>query len=718
MYPRFCVITIRLAVFGLAFLLLAACDSKEPDAIRVEMKEAVQADPYLWLEEVLSEKSLEWVRTENARSLEILQADPRFDKVEARALGIYNATDKIVYAERSGDEMHDLWRDDQNVRGLWRKTSVEAYAAGYPIWETVLDLDELADRENRNWVYKGRVCLMSAGRCMLQLSDGGTDSVVLREFDVERKQFVEGGFELPNAKQWVEWVDKDTLLMATDFGPESINTSGYPRQLRLWKRDTPVSDARLIFEGPATDAFAFPVVSHRDDGNYVLALQGPDFFSQTLHLVDDSGSLNTFPLPEDVSLQGFMGDKLIALMRSDWEVGEFTVKAGSVISVSIPDLLADSPEASLQVVYTPDSVSSIESVSVTRTRIYLALLRNVTGRLLMAEAGDDGWRISEVALPEKGSLTVRAADDSSDDLFVSFESFLQPESLFRVMESGEVKLIQALPERFDASRFVTEQRFATAPDGTQIPYFLIRPVDLEFDGQRPTLLYSYGGFGVSLTPGYTFPIGNSPNMTSWLEAGGSLVVANIRGGGEFGPAWHQAAMKENRQLAFDDMIAVAEELIDIGLTSPRRLGAMGRSNGGLLMGAMLTQRPDLFNAVVIGVPLLDMLRYHKLPAGASWIAEYGNPDVAEEAEYIRTWSPYQKLGEKEVYPEVLFYSSTRDDRVHPGHGRKMAARMRELGHSFLYYENIEGGHAGSSDLTQRAFLDAVQITYLMQKLMD
>jgi len=338
--------------------------------------------------------------------------------------------------------------------------------------------------------------------------------------------------------------------------------------------------------------------------------------------------------------------------------------------------------------------------------------------LTSAAATDAGWALSEVALPGNGSLKVRAADDTANDVFVSFESFLQPESLYRVMENGEIRLVQALPERFDPAGFVTEQRFASAPDGVQIPYFMIRPVDLEFDGQRPTLLYAYGGFNNSSTPGYTFPVGNSPNMTYWLEAGGTLVVANIRGGGEFGPDWHRAALKEKRQVAFDDMIAVAEDLINTGLTNPRRLGAMGRSNGGLLMGALLTQRPDLFNALVIGVPLLDMLRYHRLLAGASWIAEYGNPDIAEEAAFISEWSPYQKMGERDAYPEVLFYSSTRDDRVHPGHGRKMAAKMRDLGHPFLYYENIEGGHAGSSDLNQRAFMDSLQIVFLMQKLMD
>jgi len=413
-----------------------------------------------------------------------------------------------------------------------------------------------------------------------------------------------------------------------------------------------------------------------------------------------------------------MGDRLIAQLRSDWVVGDGTVTAGSVVSVGVEDLLDGTPQSSLQTVYTPDEVSSVESVTVTRDRIYIALLSNVTGQLVVAAAGESGWVLNKVALPENGSLTARAADDSANDVFVSFESYLQPESLYRVMEDGQVRLVQALPERFDSTAFVTEQKFATAKDGTRIPYFMIRPKDLVFDGQRPTLLYAYGGFEVSSTPGYTFPVGNSPNMTSWLEAGGTLVVANIRGGGEFGPKWHQAALQENRQVAFDDMIAVAGDLIDSGLTTPRHLGAMGRSNGGLLMGAMMTQRPDLFNAIVCGVPLLDMLRYHKLLAGASWIAEYGNPDIPEEAAFISEWSPYQKMGEQDAYPEVLFYSSTRDDRVHPGHGRKMAAKMRELGHPFLYYENIEGGHAGSSDLKQRAFMDSIQLVYLMQKLMD
>jgi prolyl oligopeptidase len=725
-------ITQRLAAITAVAALLSACQPSEPEPLKVDHQAATTGDtpavagtpgasggdPYLWLEDVLGEKALEWVRAENARTLDRLEADPRFDQLEARALAIYNATDKIVYADRYGDEMHDLWRDDRNVRGLWRKTSVEAYAAGNPIWETVLDIDALARAEGRNWVYQGRTCLMSAGRCIVELSDGGTDSVVLREFNVATRRFVEGGFESPDSKQWASWLDQDTLMIATGFGEDSYNTSGYPRQIRLWERNIPLEEARLLFEGPAGDAVEVPVVSRREDGTHAMVMQIPEFFSETLHLVGEDDSLSTLTLPDDVSYQGFIGDHLIALLRSDWKAGSRFAPGGSVVAVKLQDLVDGTPQGSLQLIYAPDRVSSVESVTVTRDRVYVSVLSNVTGKLIKASRADDRWALTEVGLPPNGTLGIRAADDSANDVFVSYESYLQPETLYRVMDDGEIRVVQSLPERFDPGGYVTEQKFATSTDCTKIPYFMVRPRDLEFDGERPTLLYAYGGFEASMTPGYTYPIGSSPNMTSWLEAGGTLVVANIRGGGEFGPQWHQAALKENRQVAFDDLIAVAEDLVASGLTSPRRLGAMGRSNGGLLMGAMLTQRPDLFNAIVIGVPLLDMLRYHQLLAGASWMAEYGNPDIPEEAAFIREWSPYQKMGEKEAYPEVLFYSSTRDDRVHPGHGRKMAAKMRDLGHSFLYYENIEGGHAGASDLKQRAFMDGVQLTYLMQKLMD
>ena len=474
-------------------LMLGACGQTDPEPEKSGMEaldppsnsDVAAADPYLWLEEVLGEESMNWVRAENARSLGILQSDPRFQQLQARALEIYNAPDKIVYATRYGDEMHDLWRDEENARGLWRKTTVEAYAAAYPIWETVLDIDALARHENRNWVYKGRSCLMSAGRCMVQLSDGGTDAVQLREFDVANRRFVEGGFVSPNAKQSAAWLDEDTLLIATDFGPDSVNTSGYPRQIRLWNRGTVLSDARLLFTGPTTDAMEIPQVSHREDGTHALVIQAPDFFTQTLHLLEKDGSLSSLALPQDVSFKGFLGDQLIALLRSDWNIGNVAVSAGSVVSVAIDDLVNGTPGASLQTVYSPDALSSVKSVTVTRSRVFIALLSNVTGKLIMASASDDGWMLDDVALPGNGSITLRASDESADDVFVSFESFLQPESLYRVFPDGEVRLIQALPERFDAAGFITEQKFATSTDGTQIPYFVIRPQEPRVRRQAP-----------------------------------------------------------------------------------------------------------------------------------------------------------------------------------------------------------------------------------------
>ena len=383
-----------------AALVLAACQKPEQEPVVAETETAElvaepgqdAADPYLWLEDVLGEKSLEWVRAENARTLEVLQSDPRFDDVEARALGIYNATDKIVYADRFGDEMHDFWRDDVNVRGVWRKTSVDAYTSGSPIWETVLDIDALAQAEGRNWVYKDRDCLVSAGRCLVHLSDGGTDSIVLREFYMQDGGFVEGGFESPNAKQWVAWLDQDTLMIATGFGPETINTSGYPRQIRLWTRGTPLSEARLLFEGPADDAFAFPVVHRRQDGTHALVQQGPDFFSQTLRLLNQDESLTRLALPDDVSLQGFMGQTMIFSLRSDWEVAGQVFPAGSVVSAHVGDLADGAPQASLQIVYAPDAISSVDSVTIARDRVYIALLSNVTGRLIAAEPSERDWK--------------------------------------------------------------------------------------------------------------------------------------------------------------------------------------------------------------------------------------------------------------------------------------------------------------------------------------
>ena len=671
-------------------------------------------DPFIWLEEVEGERALDWVREQNARSLKILEGDARFEAIRAEAEDIYTATDRIPYGGILGDEVHNFWQDDDNVRGLWRKTSLKSYATDAPEWETLLDLDKLAEAEGENWVYKGRDCLgPDHTRCLIRLSRGGGDAVVVREFDTVSKSFVDGGFELAEGKQWTAWIDADTVLVATGNGGGTMNTSGYPRMVRVWKRGTGVADAKLVFEGAEDDAFAFPTTSIREEGTTALIIKAPDFFSQTLFLLDETGETVMLELPEDVNFQDVLGGHLLALLRSDWQVGDATFAKGSLISVALDDLADGGGIRTAQAVVTPSEGRSIDGVSVTRDRVLVAMLDDVKGVLATAKPGTDGWTTREVAMPENGTLEVVSTDAYSDAALVNYESFLVPDTLYLVGDGGAPKPIKSLPARFDAAPYTTEQRFATSADGTKVPYFVVRSKDLAMDGTAPTMVYGYGGFEISISPSYA-----SPLTKAWLEAGGVYVAANIRGGGEFGPEWHQSALKYNRQRAFDDFIAVAEDLIANKITSPRHLGIRGGSNGGLLVGATFTQRPDLFNAVICAVPLLDMLRYHMLLAGASWIGEYGDPEDAKMADYIRTYSPYQNVKADAEYPEVFFFTSTKDDRVHPGHARKMVARMSAQGHPVLYYENTEGGHSAAANLKQRAYTDALQAVYLMRKLMD
>ncbi|TNE62274.1 MAG: S9 family peptidase [Alphaproteobacteria bacterium] len=675
-------------------------------------------DPYQWLEEVEGQKSLEWVEEQNKHSLGILEADPRFHELEARALKDYNAKDKIAYGSLAGGSVANFWQDETHVRGIWRRTSLKSYASKDPQWITVLDFDALAKEEGENWVYKGRDCLApDFGRCLIRLSRGGGDAVVVREFDAVTKRFVDNGFKTPESKQWVSWVDADTLMIATDFGPDadgssSMNESGYPRQVRLWKRGTPLEDAELLMNSDPEIVFNFPMASHRADGTYTGVIQGPDFFTQIIFLMVDD-ELKQLDLPKDIDFKGFFGTRMIIQMRKDWTVGGKTVKAGALVSALVTDLVAGDPARSLVTIFEPGERSSIDGVSIGKDRIFLSVLDEVTGKLLSATPTGEGWDVADMGMPKNGTLSVISADEWSDAAFINFESFLQPSTLYTVELGGKPEPIKSLAPRFDAANLVTEQKFATSTDGTKVPYFVIRAKDVPMDGSTPTLLYGYGGFEISITPSYMSSIGKL-----WLEQGGAYVIANIRGGGEFGPKWHQAALKPNRQRAYDDFISVGEDLIKSGLTSTPHLGIVGRSNGGLLMGAMVTQRPDLWNAVICGVPLLDMMRYHKLLAGASWVGEYGDPDIPEEREFILKYSPYQNVKEGVKYPEVFFYTSTKDDRVHPGHARKMAARLMSLGNPVLYYENTEGGHAGSANLTQKAYTDALQVVYALRKLKD
>lgn len=676
---------------------------------------AQDEDPYLWLEEVEGEAALEWVEARNEHSKGMLEADPQFEALRESALRDYNAQDKIAYGRLLGGSVHNFWQDATNVRGLWRRASLRSYKSGDPRWVTIMDLDKVAEEEGENWVLKGRKCLApDFGRCLIELSRGGGDAVVTREFDAVMKRFVAGGFETEEAKQEVVWVDRDTVLTGTDYGDSTLTESGYANQVKVWKRGYALSNAKLVHEGNRTDVGSFAFASHRADGTYVGVRQAVTFFTEIIHIYDaENEEMRTLDLPRDIDFKGIFGNDAIIQLRKDWSVGDRTVTAGTIVSVNIEDAIDGVAGANLKVIFAPGDRSSVDAVSVGKDRIFISVLDNVTGRLVAATPSNTGWALNDIPVPANGALSIVSADEWSDTAFLNYENFLQPDTLY-VVERGDTPVeVQSLPARFEADGLVTEQKFATSKDGTQVPYFVIRRTDTEMNGSTPTMLYGYGGFEISLTPTYLQGFGKL-----WIENGGAYVIANIRGGGEFGPAWHQAALKENRQRAYDDFIAVAEHLVSSGLTAPAHLGIRGGSNGGLLVGAAVTQRPDLFGAVICAVPLLDMMRYHTLLAGASWMGEYGDPDVAAERAFIRAYSPYQNVDRAATYPEMFIYTSTKDDRVHPGHARKMAARLMEYEKPVIYYENTEGGHSAAANLKQRAYTDALQAVYALKKLKD
>ncbi|MEX0298721.1 MAG: prolyl oligopeptidase family protein, partial [Kordiimonas sp.] len=600
---------------------------------------------------------------------------------------------------------------------LWRRASLRSYTSDEPKWVDILDVDKLAEEENENWVYKGRDCLApDFGRCLVALSRGGGDAIVVREFDAVMKRFVPNGFVTEEAKQTVSWVDADTVLIATDFGNGTLTDSGYPNQVKLWKRGHRLEDARLLAEGERTQMGNFLFASHRADGSHVGFVRYPDFFTEIIFIMegeDDEAEMRELILPREVSFKGIFASQVVIQLRADWHVAGTTYTSGSLVSVNVADAIGGTVSRSINTIYKPSGRTAVDSVELGKDRVFINVLDEVKGKLLSATLSGKGWETTPIAMPENGNISIVSADEWTDTAFVNYESFLQPDTLYTINRGQEPNLVKSLPARFDASNLVTEQQFATSKDGTKVPYFLIRHKDMPSDGTTPTMLYGYGGFEISLTPTYLQGVGKL-----WLEEGGAYAIANIRGGGEFGPDWHQAALKENRQRAYDDFIAIAERLIENKVTNPAKLGIRGGSNGGLLMGVMITQRPDLFGAVICAVPLLDMMRYHTLLAGASWMGEYGNPDILEERAYIRQYSPYQNLKSDAEYPEVFFYTSTKDDRVHPGHARKMAAKMTSMEKPVLYYENIEGGHSAAANLKQRAFTDALQVVYALKKLSD
>lgn len=668
------------------------------------------ADPYLWLEDVEGEKSLAWVREQNAVSSKELETEPNFESMRARLLNVYDSEDKIPAISKIGAHVYNFWRDKQHVRGIWRRTTLDEYKKPKPAWETVLDIDALAASEKENWVWAGAECSFPAfDRCLISLSRGGGDTTVVREFDVVKKVFVAGGFNVPAAKNQVSWRNRDTLFIGTDFGAGSLTESGYPRIVKVWRRGTPLAQAETFFEGKPDDVYVYGYVDEGHAHRREIIYRGITFYTGE-YFVTTGGKPLKLDVPDDVSVSSFQNEMLIRL-RKPWRVGGKQYEAGSLISTSWEKFLAG--ERKFDVLFAPSPRSALNNYSATRNHLIVNVLDNIRSRIDVLTLKDDKWTSSALDIPAIGTTAAYALDElESDQYLLSSTDFLTPSSVYLgTIGVKERTLLKQLPSFFNAQGLQVTQHEAVSKDGTRVPYFQVSRADMKFDGTHPTLLYGYGGFQVSYTSTYSAGMG-----LSWLEQGGVYVLANIRGGGEFGPAWHQAALKSNRQRAYDDFIAIAEDLIARKVTSPKHLGIMGGSNGGLLVGAMFTQRPDLFGAVVCQVPLLDMRRYHKLLAGASWMAEYGDPDKPEEWAYIGKYSPYQNVVKDKKYPRVLFTTSTRDDRVHPGHARKMMARMKEQGHDVLLYENIEGGHGGSANNQQSAYMNALAYTFLWKQL--
>lgn len=660
----------------------------------------LDSDPYLWLEDITGDDALEWVRRHNEPTLAEFGGD-RFEQMRAEALEVLDTDARIPYVRRRGEYLYNFWRDADNPRGLWRRTTLDSYRQESPDWEVLIDVDELARADDENWVWAGATVIEpDFSLALIELSRGGADATVVREFDMVTKQFVKDGFELPEAKTTIAWQDRDTVLVGTDFGPGSLTESGYPRIAKRWRRGRPLEEAETIFEGEVTDVSVSAGYDATPGYERLVVGRSIDFFNRRRFELRD-GELIEIKVPTDAGVSVHR-DWLLIRLRSEWTVGSTTYPAGCLLAARYDDYLAGT--ADLAVVFEPDPHTSLETFAWTRDRLVMISLVDVVSRVEVVTPGS--WERTQVAgIPPNTNTVLVDADEFGDEIFLDSSGFDTPSRLLWGRAGGEITEIKRAPSFFDTADLAVSQHFAISDDGTRIPYFVVGQRHKKIPG--PTLLSGYGGFEVSNTPSYSGVLGRL-----WLSRGGTYVLANIRGGGEYGPTWHTQAMRENRHLVYEDFAAVARDLVERGVTTVEQLGAQGGSNGGLLMGVMLTRYPELFGALVCSVPLLDMRRFHLLLAGASWVAEYGDPDNPDDWEFISEYSPYHNISTDRSYPPILITTSTRDDRVHPGHARKMTAALEEAGHRVHYYENIEGGHAGAADNAQTAFRAALIYEFL------
>ena len=679
-------------------------------------------DPYIYLEEARSEQALGWVEAENVRTLSVLEADPRFETLKAEALAIFDSEDRVPFVSFRPDGLYNFWQDKQNPKGVLRRTTIESYTSDDIAWETVLDIDALAAEEGREWVYKGSTCLPpDLNKCMIALSDGGEDATIMREFDMATKTFVEGGFELPEKSQGgIQWVDEDTLMVGRDFGEGTLTTSEYPFTTRMWKRGTDLADAPEIFRGEAEDVWAGASLMRDNTGTVhaTTAFRGVSFHeAEYFWRNPETNEWVKLDLPKKASPYGIVDGHMLMTTDVDWEVDGQVFPADSLIAADLEEWKADPNGAAKTLVWAPGERQTKRGGAITAGALYVGLLDNVVGKVLkfnFVDNEDGGEWVSEpVALPDNATVGIAASSSQSEQIMFTVTDFLNPTTLYYSQAGETPRVLKTSPARFDATGMEVEQHEATSADGTKIPYFIVKPEGMEMDGDTAVLMTGYGGFQVPRLPGY---LGSTGKM--WLERGGAYVLANLRGGGEFGPAWHQTAIRENKQRTWDDFIAVGDDLVNKGFTSPEHLGIQGGSQGGLLVGTAFTQRPDLFGAAIVQIPLFDMLRYHLIGRGASWIVEYVDPRIPEQRAWIEGYSPYQKIVEDADYPTPFLWASTADDRTHPAHARKGAARLAEQGHDYYYFEDTVGGHSGGVDNEQRAKIQALQYIYLMQQLMD
>ena len=694
---------------------LAAALAFAPTAIAAQDTDA--DDPYIWLEEIQGERALAKVDQWNADTEAVLTDQPEYPLAKAWAKQILDDTRQIALPDAiQGDMVTNLWRDADNPRGLWRIASLESYMAGAPEWRVLIDVDKLGEDEGQSWVWHGANCLApDYARCLIALSPGGTDADVVREFDVTTGRFVDGGFTLPEAKSNVAWFDEDTLFVGTDEGEGSLTDSGYPRLVKLWDRGTDFSTARQIAEGEQADISASGFSVLDGDTRWRFVNRSPSFWTNQISLVKEDGSTVPLPLPEDAEFEAVLNGLVIAKLNSALETTGGTEQPGALVAWSLQSVLDGSDPAPFAV-FRPSDTQAIEEVAASETKLWVKVLDDVSGKLIELSPGQSGWTARDMELPANSTVQIAETSGTGDTAFVTVESMLTPPTLYAVPSEGEAVAIASEPAQFDASKLTVEQKFATSKDGTKVPYYLVRPKDAQ--GPLPTLIHAYGGFRAAQTPKYLTaePYRSGPLGLFWVESGNAYVLANIRGGGEYGPRWHEDALREKRQNSFDDFHAVADDLVASRLTTPGHIAASGRSNGGVLVGAVANQRPDLYGAIISGSPLIDMRRYNKLLAGASWMAEYGNPDVPEDWAFMKEWSPYQNMSDGPDVPAAFYYLSTLDDRVHPGHARKAAAKHEAYGQTFYYHEYREGGHSVGSDHEEDAKRAALLLSYLNREI--